>query len=167
MTFENPDPELSHQNEETLEINLFHVLTFSNSEIEPVDNLPKVHLIESAEVKLWSDTTVQLYAPESIEIGEAGIVEVTNLFSDKYQLLGDTVLVTVPCNRLMPFIIRNNSDRAITLYPGTSPGKFSKLDEEDKITPINSSEPIGSKPDAFKLATSSLSLEEQEQLNQL
>ena len=168
LTFANPDLEPSQQNEEIPEINLFHELTFSNSEIEPVDNLPKVHLIEPVEVKPWSDITlIQLYAPEPIEVGEVGIIEVTKLFSDKYQLFGDTVLVTVPCDHLIPYIIRNNSDQAITLYPGTSPGKFSELDEGEKITPVNALEPIGSKSDAFDLATSSLSSEEQEQLHQL
>ena len=166
-TFANPDLEPSQQNEEIPEINLFHELTFSNSEIQPVDNLPKVHLIEPVEVKPWSDTTIQLYAPEPIEVGEVGIIEVTKLFSDKYQLFGDTVLVTVHCDCLIPYIIRNNSDKAITLYPGTSPGIFSKLDEGEKITPINALEPIGLKSDAFDLATSSLSSEEQEQLHQL
>ena len=82
-------------------------------------------------------------------------------------MFGDTVLVTVPCDHLIPYIIRNNSDQAITLYPGTSPGKFSELDEGEKITPINALEPIGSKSDAFDLATFSLSSEEQEQLHQL
>ena len=58
LTFANPDLEPSQQNEEIPEINLVHELTFSNSEIEPVENLPKVNLIESAEIKMWSDTTI-------------------------------------------------------------------------------------------------------------
>ena len=133
LTFANPGLEPSQQNEEIPEINLFHELNFLNSEIEPVDNLPKVNLIESAEINPWSDATIQLYAPEPIEVGEVGIIEATKLFSNKYQLFGDTVLVTVPCDRLIPYIIRNNSDQVITLYPGTSPGKFSELDEGERL----------------------------------
>ena len=73
----------------------------------------------------------------------------------------------MPANRLIPFRVRNASDRTIHFHPGTAPGKFYSLDQETTVTSVNALQPSEGPKDHFNLATSTLSTDEQTKLAQL
>ena len=124
LTFTNPNLDRNISQVDVPACNLFNELAFHSIQLQPEFKSLKVYLIESAEIGPWADHIIQLYVPEPTNVQEIGIVEASDQLFEKYELQGDTILVNVPANRIIPFRVRNASNQTIHFHPGTAPGKF-------------------------------------------
>ena len=131
-----------------------------------------MQLSETIEIPPLSESTIPVFIPDEIQIGESGLIEPNDNLPEKYSLYGAATLLTVPHNRIVLFRLLIISNRPIKLYRGTSPGRFFRLGPYATISSMSSEEDAGQDTESesdllFDLNESSLSPSEKQKLQEL
>ena len=145
------------------------ILAFSQSKLETESTKPKLQLDDSIEIPPFSENIITAIVPETVDVAETGVIEPSEIWTKKYDILGAATLITVPENRQVPFRLLNPTDKTVKLYKNCSPGKFFKINPQQEIRVM---EPVENKATShlacskseFDFSNSSLSFDEQQEL---
>ena len=92
------------------------ILAFSQSNLETESTKPKLQLEDSTEIPPFSENIITAMVPETVDVAETGAIEPSQIWTEKYGILGAATLITVPENRQVPFRLLNPTDKTVKLY---------------------------------------------------